>query len=1118
MQAVNTAPVATWIKDETLTVRFANPALARLVGWAPADVVGATDHDLFPGAVADALHADDRAVLRTGRPVTRTHRLPGPEGACVTVCSDPVTADGRCVGVHTTLREVADPAASCAESPEMAGLLDRVFEQSLVGLAFLDRQGRFLRVNDVYAGKLGLPRWAFEGQAYADVNTDHALSATLRDVLETGVPVRSRGRPRQPHGDDDQEVTYWDVLMQPIRDDRGMVNGVLVATVDATDRELATQALRDSEQRYRLLAANASDLITTHDLDGVCTFASPAAHPVLGHDPADIVGRTPGDLSHPDDAACLNHARTLILTDGAPGTFRYRARHGDGRYVWVETTSRAMKDPATGAPSGFIGVTRDVTAQVREGEALRRSRRLYKGLFDGSSAIMLLIDPTSGAIVQANPAASRFYGYPNDRLRAMRIHALNTLPPGEVDRHCQRAALRQCNAFSFRHRLASGEIRDVSVNSTPLELEGRTLLFSIIHDVTDRMAAERALRASEREKARILSSISDLVTFFAADDLRISWTNAAAADAADQTTRAMIGRHCYEIWEEQTAPCPDCPVLKSFRTRQPCESEISTPGGRTFALRAFPAFDETGALEGVVEVARDVTDLVQARQSLAATVADLERAQRIARVGNWSFDPAVGVPVWSAEVFRIHGRDPDQGPPDRGDLERLYDPTDLTLLRGVIDAAVRDGTPYDLLLRLHRPDQPDAWVRMQGEPEPVPGPAGHVVHGTMQDITAIKRAEDALARNEEKLRLALEAADDGIWDWDMVTGELDWSPRCFTLLGYPSDTFSPSLAFWEDMVHPDDRARVLPIVHEGLRAGRPMDVEYRLLRGDGAWMWVQACGKPVAWDGAGRATRAIGTVTDIDMRKRAEQSLVEARISAEQTNQAKSQFIAAMSHELRTPLNAILGFSEMMKDEMLGPVGSPTYREYAADIHASGTHLIDLIDGLMDLAKIEAGRRDLTLATLDLAELISGTLHLVEHRAATQGLTLYRDLAPGLPPLVADDLAVRQIVFNLLTNAIKFTPRGGQITVSAGPGADGGIDLAVADTGIGIAPADQTRLFEPFARAADAEMRRIEGTGLGLALVRSLAEMHGGTVRLASTPGVGSVFTVSFPMREPPAP
>ncbi len=237
----------------------------------------------------------------------------------------------------------------------------------------------------------------------------------------------------------------------------------------------------------------------------------------------------------------------------------------------------------------------------------------------------------------------------------------------------------------------------------------------------------------------------------------------------------------------------------------------------------------------------------------------------------------------------------------------------------------------------------------------------------------------------------------------------------------------------------------------------------------------------------------------------------EARAEAERANRAKSELLANMSHELRTPLNAVIGFSEMMRDEMLGPLGHSRYRDYAADIHYSGALLLDLINDILDLSKAEAGRLELVDEAFDLDECARGSAKLMRERAARAGVALdHRRLAP-LPPVIADRRRVQQILLNLLSNAIKFTPAGGSVVVFTTRSPQGGARLVVEDTGIGIAAEDIPRVLEPFGQAAAITHRHREGTGLGLPIVRKLAHAHGGDMALVSTPGLGTTVTVDLP-------
>ncbi len=255
----------------------------------------------------------------------------------------------------------------------------------------------------------------------------------------------------------------------------------------------------------------------------------------------------------------------------------------------------------------------------------------------------------------------------------------------------------------------------------------------------------------------------------------------------------------------------------------------------------------------------------------------------------------------------------------------------------------------------------------------------------------------------------------------------------------------------------------------------------------------------------------VAIIADISERKFAEKAVHAAKEEAERANRTKSEFLANMSHELRTPLNAIIGFSELIKDETFGPVGSTKYRDYVDDINASGKHLLAVINDILDLSKIESGTDELHEDSIEISETANAIMKLVMGLAQTGNVALELIVSDDIPALHADERKVKQILLNLLSNAIKFTPDGGKVTLKIWSRAESGYVFQVIDTGIGIAFEDIPKALAPFQQIDSNLNRKHEGTGLGLPLTKSLVEMHGGYLDLQSKVGVGTTVTIRFP-------
>ena len=311
------------------------------------------------------------------------------------------------------------------------------------------------------------------------------------------------------------------------------------------------------------------------------------------------------------------------------------------------------------------------------------------------------------------------------------------------------------------------------------------------------------------------------------------------------------------------------------------------------------------------------------------------------------------------------------------------------------------------------------------------------------------------------------------------------------------------------IIHPDDRALVGEHMRRRLAGEEAISrYEFRLQQQDGTLVWVEARATLVHWDGQ---PASLSWMSDVNARKTMELELVQSKEAAEYANRTKTEFLANMSHELRTPLNAIIGFAEVIQGEMFGPVGIAKYVEYARDIHASGRHLLELINDILDLSKIESGKLELRAERIAIGPVVEECLTLVRNRAQKSDVALKTDIAPGLPLLTCDARALKQVLLNFLSNAVKFTPAGGTVTTGAAHAADGGLTLWVRDTGIGMKDSDIAVALSAFGQIDSKIARKHKGTGLGLPISKSLIELHGGTLTIASAPGEGTTMTAHFP-------
>ena len=377
------------------------------------------------------------------------------------------------------------------------------------------------------------------------------------------------------------------------------------------------------------------------------------------------------------------------------------------------------------------------------------------------------------------------------------------------------------------------------------------------------------------------------------------------------------------------------------------------------------------------------------------------------------------------------------------------------------------------------------------------------------EVTALKRRERELAEKSALLSATLQNMEQGLVLFDSDLRIRLWNDKICEIFDIPTAQLEVGMLAAQPIrllaekgaFGPGDPAKLAWERMEGLFKA-PAAIEETTL-GDGRILERRITHMP---DGG-----LLVTYLDITKRKRVESDLRRAKEEAELASRTKTEFLANMSHELRTPLNAVIGFAEIMYGEVFGPLGDARYSEYAADIRDSGQHLLNLINDLLDVSKIEFGKVELSEETVDLAATIDSCMRLMRDRADQAGLQLSAHTPPDLPYLHADGRRLKQILLNLVSNAVKFTPAGGEVTIRASVEDDGGMKITISDTGIGIAPQDLAKALQPFGQIDSRMARKYQGSGLGLPLTKSMIELHGGTLQLESEVGRGTTVTLRLP-------
>lgn len=500
---------------------------------------------------------------------------------------------------------------------------------------------------------------------------------------------------------------------------------------------------------------------------------------------------------------------------------------------------------------------------------------------------------------------------------------------------------------------------------------------------------------------------------------------------------------------------------------------------------------------------------------LRETVGRFQRIFNGSGYGFWEWNLHTQHIEWSGGFWERlgYGAEDAESISDAGKVLMYMHPDDRDYAIEAARQHLRTGRPLDVSYRIRTKSGDYIWTQVRADS--LRDEQGHatIMSGVNFDITEIKKVEAALRESEARQVRIIQASSDGIWEWYADRGGFHFSHRCWELLGYDDldDVLTEGedrLKIWRKHIFPQD----LPIFDNALiehMAGRaPFDVEYRLVSQQGDIRWIRGRGRAV-FNEKGQPIMMSGSNMDITEIKRAEERVIQAKEQAEQANRAKSEFLSSMSHELRTPLNAILGYTQLFEYD--GNLKSQQI-ENVREIRKAGEHLLQLINDVLDLAKIESGNMTVSLEPVLVSRLISECFTLVQPQADAKGIRLVATVAQfNNTYVVADNVRVKQVLLNLLSNAVKYNHVGGEVEVQLSMQEGQELRISVRDTGRGIPIQRQNEVFQPFNRLS-AENSNIEGSGVGLVITKQLVEMMKGKLDFVSAEGVGTTFWIDFPV------
>jgi PAS domain S-box-containing protein len=871
-------------------------------------------------------------------------------------------------------------------------------------------------------------------------------------------------------------------------------------------REELLQRTLELEVVFRALP----DLYFRLSENGTILSYRAGAENALYVEPETFLNRRMQDVLPPEVGEKFEQAVAQLRATGQGTSMEYTLPFSGGEHGHFEARLVPL------VPGEMAAVVRDITARKSAEEALRESEESYRGLFDHLTELVYIQD-LEGRFLNLNEAVLRTYGYTREELlgQTPEILADEKVDMADTMARFQRAVAGEPQRFEWWGRRKDGTVFPKELSLARSTYFGQDAVIAVGRDITERVEAEQALRAREEHFRRLIEHASDLVSIIAPDGT-IRYESEAIERLYGYTPAEGIGTSAWE----RVHPGDHATVAAALRdvTAHPgktgsAEFRYRARGGEWRVVEAVGKTLTDDPQDGIVINTRDITERRRAEEALRESE---ERYRALIENGHdiiVILDPETGrIRYQSPSMERILGWSPADLA-ERSVFELVH-PEDLPDgLAAIAESVAQPGTTRSAEYRFLHKD--GSWRRLETFGRTLmPDSAERGLVFNTRDITERKEAEDALRRSESLFRRLIENGQDTIAIVDQTGVMTYMSPSSLRMLGYKAEELVGRATF--EFSHPDDIPMLAAEIGRVFaEPGYMGHVEYRFRHRDGSWRYLESIGQTLSPDSPDEGL--VANTRDVTERRMAEEALRRATAEAEAANRAKSEFLSRMSHELRTPMNSILGFAQLLERAQL----PDAQRRGVQHILTAGRHLLRLINEVLDIARIESGRQQLSLEPVRLGAVMQEAMALARPLAAQGGIVLSAAQAPEDALFVrADRQRLVQVLLNLLSNAVKYNRPGGVVRlgwerIDAGEGADPRVRLRVQDTGVGIAPEKLDQLFVPFARLG-AEFSDVEGTGLGLALSQRLVEAMGGELVLERSDADGSSFAVELRLSRDP--